>query len=105
MWAGEITIGEIISLAMFLIGLFLAVFYFVRAWQLGGYEEKMHTQIERDRNAAHELMARAKVLAHLANVEQDHAVCQSCERITTRYRRDDNGITCVNCAVDHAELG
>lgn len=48
-------------------------------------------------------LARAVHLSTLAGIDQPFAVCESCQQIRTRYIRDEDGVTCIECAEKHTE--
>lgn len=48
-------------------------------------------------------LQRAVHLSTLAGIEQPFAVCEECQQIRSRYVRDENGVTCIECAEKHTE--
>ena len=52
---------------------------------------------------AAEHLSRAIRLSMIAAVEQPFAVCDSCKLIRSRYVRDEDGVTCIDCAAKHSE--
>ena len=53
--------------------------------------------------AADDILQRARHLSTMAALDQPFAVCESCNQIRTRYVRDENGVTCIECAEKHTQ--
>jgi hypothetical protein len=94
------SVGEIILLCVTLVNIGWAFINWRRRANIWNQRIQLLDEGVKFRQAASELLRRAKHIARSAATEQEFRVCSMCSQIRTRFISENGVPTCIECAAN-----